>query len=133
MHLLASFQLIIGRCIGIGDGHGQRQSATKHTYLCDTAVYAHRQTFPSCIFVCRAKLVEAALAEMAGVEPEPRAEVARMLALQETYLACPDAANACDLCCEDGIHFLSCSYFTHSQVKSSSSYRCCGAHSYALA
>ncbi len=50
----------------------------------------------------RAKLVEAALAEMEGVEAEPRAEVARMLALQEAYLACPDAIDCCDLCAENG-------------------------------
>ncbi|KAK9867491.1 hypothetical protein WJX84_009338 [Apatococcus fuscideae] len=50
----------------------------------------------------KAKLVEAALSEMEGVESEPRAEVSRMLALQEAYLACPDAADCCDLCGENG-------------------------------
>ena len=60
------------------------------------------------MYLSRAKLVEAALAEMEGVETEPRAEVARMLALQDAYLACPDAADCCDLCAEDGRPFCLC-------------------------
>lgn len=45
---------------------------------------------------------------MEGVESEPRAEVSRMLALQEAYLACPDAVDCCDLCGEIGVRFTLC-------------------------
>ena len=60
--------------------------------------------------------MEAALTEMEGVESEPRAEASRMLALQEAYLACPDAADCCDLCGENGAQFSSTTFWIPSIV-----------------